>query len=103
MTVPHEPHYTASVSEPARRRAELEDPAQPEHPPVVDEDPPVVAPGAIDRANRPHRARRRARVEHRQRARHASLRFWLVLWLLLFASVVLALTIWGQVQSLFGL
>jgi len=90
MTVRRGPHYTDAVSEPARRQAQLEDP-------------PVVDPGAIDRAYRQHRARRRARVEHRQRARHASLRFWVVLWFLLFASVVLALTIWGQVQSLFGL
>jgi hypothetical protein len=76
------------VSEPARNQ--------------VLEDPPVD-PGAVDRAYRQHRARRRARVEHSRRARHASVRFWIVLWILLFASVLLALTIWDQMQSLFGL
>lgn len=63
----------------------------------------MADPAAIDRAYRQHRAKRQARVEHRQRAKHASLRFWVVLWFLLFASVVLALTIWNQIQSLFGL
>lgn len=78
------------MSEPARNEAQLDDS-------------PIVDPGAIDRAYRQHRARRRARVEHSRRARHASVRFWVVLWILLFASVVLALTIWNQMQSLFGL
>ena len=78
------------MSRPARHEAQLDDP-------------PPVDTGAIDRAYRQHRARRRARIEHRQRARHASVRFWIVLWLLLFASVVLALTIWDQIQQLFGL
>ena len=77
------------MSEPARNEAQLEEPP--------------VDPGAIDRAYRQHRARRRARVEHNRRARHASVRFWIVLWILLFASVLLALTIWDQMQSLFGL
>jgi hypothetical protein len=67
------------------------------------DDPPLSDPDAIDRAYRQHRAKRRAKIEHRQRAKHASLRFWVVLWFLLFASVVLALTIWNQMQSLFGL
>ena len=34
---------------------------------------------------------------------HAGMRFWVVLWVLLFASVLLALTIWNQIQQLFGL
>ena len=77
------------MSEPARNEVQLEEPP--------------VDPGAVDRAYRQHRARRRARVEHNRRARHASVRFWIVLWILLFASVLLALTIWDQMQSLFGL
>lgn len=78
------------MAEPARTDAPLDEP-------------PLSDPAAIDRAYRQHRAKRRAKIEHRQRAKHASLRFWVVLWLLLFASVVLALTIWNQVQALFGL
>jgi hypothetical protein len=64
---------------------------------------PIADPGAIERAYRRERAKRRAKVEHRRRAKHAGLRFWVVLWVLLFASVILALTIWAQVQQLFGL
>jgi hypothetical protein len=67
------------------------------------DDPPLTDPGAIDRAYRQHRAKRRARIERTKRARHAGVRFWVVLWMLLFASVVLALTIWSQMQQLFGL
>jgi hypothetical protein len=72
------------------------------HPTELDE-PPLADPSAIQRAYRRERAKRRAKVEHRRRAKHASLRFWVVLWVLLFASVILALTIWNQVQQLFGL
>jgi hypothetical protein len=78
------------VAEPARRQVQLDEP-------------PSVDPTAIQRAYRRERAKRRAKVEHRRRAQHASLRFWVVLWMLLFASVILALTIWSQVQQLFGL
>ena len=78
------------MPEPARERLTLDEP-------------PALDPAAIDRAYRLQRAKRRARVEHEKRARHAGLRFWIVVWLLLFASVVLALTIWDQMQQLFGL
>jgi hypothetical protein len=67
------------------------------------DDPPVVDPDAVERAYRRERARRRARIERNRRAKHANVRFWVVLWILLFASAILALTIWSQVQELFGL
>ena len=67
------------------------------------EEPPITDPAEIERAYHLHRAKRRAKVEHARRAKHASVRFWLVLWLLLVASVVLVLTIWSQMQQLFGL
>lgn len=67
------------------------------------EEPPVVDPSAIERAYRFHRARRQARVEHRQRAKYASFRFWVVLWVLLVLCVIAALTIWAQIQQVFGL
>jgi hypothetical protein len=79
------------MAEPARRRT-----------PVADE-PPLTDPSVVQQAYRRERARRRAKVEHRRRAKHASFRFWIVLWVLLFACVILALTIWSQVQQLFGL
>jgi hypothetical protein len=82
------------VAEPVRR---THTPA-----PAADE-PPIADPDAIRRAYRRERAKRRARVEHRREAKVAGVRFWVVLWVLLFASVILALTIWAQIQQLFGL
>ena len=66
-------------------------------------DEPPVDPAAIDRAYRLHRARRRARVErHRERSR-ARLRFFVVVFLLVAAAIALLLTLWHEVQSVFGL
>ncbi len=67
------------------------------------EDSPPIDPDAIEDAYRYHRARRRARVAHRRNLKLAGVRFWLVLLLLVVASVALAVTVWGQVQQLFGL
>jgi hypothetical protein len=78
------------MAEPARRIT-----------PVPDE--PPVDPEAIDRAYRLHRARRRARMErHRARSR-ARLRFFVVVFLLVAAAIALLLTLWHEVQSVFGL
>jgi len=66
------------------------------------EDSPPVDPTAVHRAYRFHRARRRARIEHRQRQRRASVRFWVVFALLAAASVLIALTTWREVARLFG-
>ena len=71
--------------------------------PKQDDDVPVLDPTAIQRNYRRERARRRARVEHRRETRHAHLRFWVVLGGLTFAVVFLGLTIWHQVEQLFGL
>jgi hypothetical protein len=60
-------------------------------------------PAAVQRAYQLHRARRRA---HRNRAREtkrAKLRFWLVLVVLVAASVYLSIVIWHQIQRTFGL
>ena len=84
--------YTSRVAAPARRTQT----------PAADE-PPIADPDAIRRAYRRERAKRRARIEHRREAKVAGVRFWVVLWVLLFASVILALTIWAQIQQLFGL
>jgi hypothetical protein len=66
-------------------------------------DVPPIDPTAVSRAYRFHRARRRARSERTRATRRAGIRFWIVLLLLLAASIVLAVTFWRQVQELFGL
>lgn len=72
-------------------------------PPATVDDAPPVDPEAVSHAYRLHRARRKARIEHRKRSKRAGIRFWLVSLLLLGACVVLAVTIWHQIQQLFGL
>jgi hypothetical protein len=69
--------------------------------PVPDE--PPVDPQAVDRAYRLHRARRRMRVERSRERARARLRFLAVVFLLVAAAVVLLLTLWHEVQSVFGL
>lgn len=64
---------------------------------------PALDPDAVRRAYQEHRARRRARVEHRRRTKLAGARFWVVLVLLVAACVLLALTTWREVGRLFGL
>jgi nitroreductase len=69
--------------------------------PVPDE--PPVDPEAIERAYRLHRARRRVRVERRREQARARLRFFAVVLLLVAAAAVLLLTLWREIQSVFGL
>jgi hypothetical protein len=70
---------------------------------ALSEDPPVSDPSAIARAYRLHRAKRRVRQERTRARRRANVRFWIVLLGLLALSVYLSITIWHQVQKLFGL
>lgn len=67
------------------------------------EAPPPVDPTAVPRAYRKERARRRARVERAQERRLAAFRFISVLLLLAALAALLVLTIWNQVERLFGL
>ena len=67
------------------------------------DDVPVVDHEAVRDTVRLQRARRKARIEHRKRTRRAGIRFWLVLVILLVASVALSVTIWREIQRLFGL
>lgn len=67
-----------------------------------DEAPPVD-PHAVSSAYRLHRARRRARMEHRKRTKRAGVRFWVVLTVLIAGGVVLTVTLWREIQQLFGL
>ena len=82
--------YTLSMAEPATR-------------PTAGDDAPPFDPLAVDRAYLQERARRRARIERSRERRRASLRFWLVLLALLAVSVLLSLTIWREIERLFGL
>jgi hypothetical protein len=69
--------------------------------PVPDE--PPVDPDAIDRAYRLHRARRRMKVERSRERARARLRFAATVLLLVAAAVALLLTLWHEIQSVFGL
>ncbi len=83
------------MAEPATRS-----PAGDDAPPL---DAPPFDPVAVDRAYLHERARRRARTERSRARRRAGLRFWLVLLGLVAVSVLLTLTIWREVERLFGL
>jgi len=67
------------------------------------DDAPVVDHEAFRDTVRLHQARRKARTAHRKRTRRAGIRFWLVLLVLLVATVLLSVTIWHEIQRLFGL
>jgi hypothetical protein len=77
------------VAEPARRPR--------------DPDAPSFDRAAVERAYRLQRARRRARVVRTREKRRAGLRFLLVLVALVALSVYLSLTVWNEVERLFGL
>jgi len=79
------------MAQPARRRV-----AEP-----AEESP--VDPEAIDRAYRYHRARRNARLRHQREKAHARLRFFFTFAVLAGLALFLLLTIWHQVQRVFGL
>jgi len=72
----------------------------------IDEAPadlPVLDPGAVRRNYREARLRRRHRIERTMRSRHASVRFWAVLVILLSFSAYIGVTVWNQIEQLFGL
>lgn len=70
---------------------------------LVRDDAPTLDPDAVRRSYHEHRARRRARIEHRRRTRWAGARYWVVLVLLVAACAVLAMTTWREIGRLFGL
>lgn len=79
----------AAMAAPAPRRANV--------------DVPPVDPSAIPRAFAKERAKRRAREEHQTGLERARVRFWGLIGGLLFFVVILSLTIWDQIQALFGI
>jgi hypothetical protein len=76
--------------------------AQLETRPALDDDPPLD-PDAVGRAYHFHRARRAARERRDRERRYASLRFWLVLAVVVAAAVFLAARTLGEIEQLFGL
>jgi hypothetical protein len=76
--------------------------AQPARRVAAPEEPPVD-PEAIDRAYHYHRARRNARRRRKRETSRARLRFVVTLALLIGLAVFLLLTIWHEVQKVFGL
>jgi hypothetical protein len=76
--------------------------AQPARRVAAPEEPPVD-PEAIDRAYHYHRARRNARRRRKRETSRARLRFVVTLALLIGLAVFLMLTIWHEVQKVFGL
>jgi len=66
------------------------------------EDAPSLDPAAIERAYMRERARRRARTERKHAARRSNARYWVVLAVLTFLTVVLALSAWHEIQKIFG-
>lgn len=78
------------MAEPARRHHAVEDPAP-------------IDPRAVDRAYRFHRARRRAREDRVRERNLARLRFWAVLLTLLVLAAYFSLTVWREIERLFGL
>lgn len=70
---------------------------------TVEGETPALDPDAVRRSYHQHRARRRARVEHKRRTKRAGARFWVVFVLLVAAFVLLALTTWREIGRLFGL
>jgi hypothetical protein len=65
--------------------------------------PPIDDPVAVHRAFRHHRAKRLARIEHRREQQHARRRFWILLAALFVLAAFLSVTIWAQIQSMFGI
>jgi len=76
--------------------------AQPARGVAVPEDPPVD-PEAVDRAYHYHRARRNAKLRRKRESARARLRFVIALVVLSALAIFLMLTIWHQVQNVFGL
>ena len=84
------------------RRSRLPRMAQPARRVVAPEEPPLD-PEAVDRAYHYHRARRNARLRRKREKTRARLRFVITFAVLVALAVFLMLTIWHQVQRVFGL
>jgi hypothetical protein len=79
------------MAEPARR------------PPAFDEGAPSLDPAAIERAYRRERSRRHDRSVRHEYARSSNARFFVALAVLLFLTVVIALSALRVIQETFGI
>ena len=70
---------------------------------VVDHEDPPVDPEAIDRAYHYHRARRNAKLRRKRESSRARLRFVLTVSVLFAFAIAIMLTLWHEVQNVFGL
>jgi hypothetical protein len=71
--------------------------------PHAENPPPVDDPVAVHLAVRHHRAKRLARIEHRREQQLARHRYWILLAALFVLAAFLSVTIWAQIQSMFGI
>ena len=58
---------------------------------------------AVPRAIKVARAKRRARIEYVREKKRARVRFWVLLGVLVFLTLVIALSIWEKITAAFGL
>jgi len=65
--------------------------------------PPIDDPHAVRRRFIEHRIKRVARIEHRRERKQARRRFWILVSTLLLLAAFLSVTIWAQIQSVFGI
>jgi hypothetical protein len=65
--------------------------------------PPMHDPVAMHAEFRRHRRRRFARIEHRLEVKRAKRRFWILICALFMFALFLGVTIWEQIQSMFGI
>jgi hypothetical protein len=77
--------------------------AQPARRPEAADEAPQYDPTAIQRTLVQQRLRRQARMAHKQRRRHAHIRFFAVMLALLAGALALMLTVWHEIQRIFGL
>jgi hypothetical protein len=70
---------------------------------VEESAPPQDDPRAVRRRVVQHRRKRIARIEYRREQKWARRRFWILVGTLVLVAVFLSVTIWEQVQSMFGI
>ena len=91
------------MAQPASRAATPDESPTRAQPVARDKDAPSLDPAAIERAYLRERARRRARSARHESARSSNARFWVVLAVLALITVVIALTVWHEIQTTFGI
>ena len=72
-------------------------------PTTLPEDEPPLDPEAVERAYRLHRARRAARQRWHREKKWAGVRFWVILVVVLAATILLGARTLGEIERVFGL